>query len=93
VSGVDAKPVHPDAPPPRVLRSTDGTHFEAILQDPGTLLGDFDRASLRGMAVYKQRLYLVAGAVHGSGTLWEAENPAGGKRQFLTGQSTRNARI
>ncbi|MFQ5737872.1 MAG: hypothetical protein ACE5JX_02585, partial [Acidobacteriota bacterium] len=76
------KGINPDTGPPRILRSTDGTNFEAIPQDPGTVLGDLDRPSLRGMAVFKDRFYVVAGGLNGSGAVLEATDPAGGNDNF-----------
>jgi len=74
--------VNDGAPPPEILRSTDGDTFKPIPQDPGTFLGDFDKTSMRGLLVYNNKLYVIAGTVQGQGTLWEAEDPAGGNNNF-----------
>ena len=82
VTSVWSGMVNDGATPPRILRSTDGTTFEAIPQDPGTFLGDFDKSSMRGMLDYKKKFYVIAGTIQGQGTLWEAEEPAGGNNNF-----------
>ncbi len=53
-------------------------------QDPGTVFGDLGRrnANLRGAAVYKGRLYIVAGNLQGTGPLLVSSNPAGGNNEF-----------
>src|SRR5215217_9680846 len=40
VAGVTAREYIPGLPPPRILRTTDGSTFEPVPQDPGTVLGD-----------------------------------------------------
>ncbi len=84
VGAVTSEAIHPGMPPPRILRSTDGEHWEAVPQDPGTLLGDLGRgqANFRAMEVYKRRLYVVNGGLRGGGSVLEAENPAGGNDNF-----------
>lgn len=74
----------PPMPPPRILRSTDGVHFEPIPQHPGTVLGDLldDQSTMRGMEVYKDRLFVLNGAIRGDGSIMEAANPAGGNDFF-----------
>lgn len=69
-------------PSPRILRSTDGVTWTAVPQDPGTMLGEFERSSFRDMAIYKGRLYVVGGTIRGEGVLLEAANPAGGNDNF-----------
>jgi hypothetical protein len=68
--------------PPRILRSTDGRHFEPVPQEPGTVLGDFEGNGFRNQTSYKDRFYIIGGVVQGSGVLLEAENPAGGNDNF-----------
>jgi len=82
VSGVNSKMINDGAPPPRLLRSTDGENFEALPQDPGTFLGDFGKNSFRGIKSYAGRLYVVGSTVQGSGILLEAENPEEGNDAF-----------
>ncbi|HEY63318.1 MAG TPA: hypothetical protein G4O02_01985 [Caldilineae bacterium] len=85
VSGVNSRFIYSKygrVPPPRLLRTTDGLHFEAVPQDPGTFFGDLDRSTLRTLAVYKGRLFVVAGAVQGDGVLLESDQPALGNDAF-----------
>ncbi|MEW6442565.1 MAG: hypothetical protein AB1640_16630 [bacterium] len=85
VSGVTSRPIHHDEPRPpgaRILRSTDGTRFEAVPQDPGTYLGDIENASFRGMASYKGRLFILAGTYTGPGVVLESANPRAGNDSF-----------
>jgi hypothetical protein len=79
-------------PPPRILRSTDGATFTPIPQTPGTFFGDLDTSvqserservqSLRSMAEYNGRLYVVAGGFYGHGSVIESANPAAGDNSF-----------
>lgn len=82
VTSVWSGMINDGATPPRILRSTDGNTFEAIPQEPGTFLGDFDKSSMRGMLTFKKKFYVIAGTIQGQGTLWEAEDPAGGNDNF-----------
>lgn len=82
VASLSSRNLNPGVPPPRLLRTTDGLTFEAVPQDPGTTLGDIDAKSMRTLAVYKGRLYLVIGTLYGSGPLYEAEDPASGNNSF-----------
>ena len=82
VTSVWSGMINDGATPPRILRSTDGNTFEAIPQEPGTFLGDFDKSSMRGMLTYNKKFYVIAGTIQGQGTLWEAEDPAGGNDNF-----------
>jgi hypothetical protein len=68
--------------PPRILRSTDGVNFEALPQEPGTVLGDFPLGSYRGLTTYKGKLYVIGGTLQGSGRLLEATDPRGGNDNF-----------
>ncbi len=74
----------PPMPPPRILRSIDGTTFEPVPQEPGTLLGDLgmDQASFRDMEIYNERLYVINGGAQGQGGVLESENPAEGNDSF-----------
>jgi hypothetical protein len=67
---------------PRILRSTDGTTFEPLPQDPGTVLGEVEGTSFRAMASYKGRLYVTVGSVVGEGIILEGSNPSGGNDNF-----------
>jgi len=85
VSGVSSRSIHHEEPRPpgaRILRTTDGVHFDPIPQDPNTYLGDLENASFRGMTTYKGRLYVIAGTYTGPGVVLESENPAGGNDTF-----------
>lgn len=84
VGGTTSSLLWPPMPPPRILRSTDGTTFEPLPQAPGTVLGDLgqDQTTFRGMQVYKGRLYVINGKIHGEGAVLEAANPAGGNDNF-----------
>ena len=73
--------------PPRVLRSTDGLNFTALPQDPGTVLGNIRKTSIRNPTVHVgsdgvRRLYIQSGSSKGSGSLFEAADPAGGNDNF-----------
>lgn len=84
VGGATVNLLWPPMPPPRILRSTDGTTFNPVPQDPGTLLGGLgqNQATFRAMEVYKGRLYVINGRIRGYGAVLEAENPAGGNDNF-----------
>ncbi len=82
VAGVSTRPIHPDVPPPRLLRSADGVNFEAVPQDPGTVLGDLEAEGFRSLTTYRGRLYATAGNLFGDGVLLESGNPAGGNDNF-----------
>src|SRR5690606_5766675 len=69
VGGVSPRFIWPEGPPPRILRSTDGLHFEPVPQDPGTVLYDLVDASLRNPLLYKDKIYFISGTVQGSGVL------------------------
>ncbi len=84
VAGVSSQFLWPTVPPPRILRSADGLHFEPVPQDPGTFLGDFQGNGFRNQTSYNGRFYIVGGVIQGSGVLLEAENPAGGNDNFRT---------
>lgn len=75
-------------PPPRILRTTDGTTFEPIPQDSGTFMGDLSHIdevainSLRSLIVYNGRLYVIAGRFQGQGVLLESANPSAGNNEW-----------
>src|SRR5262249_52106734 len=75
VSGVSARTIRRELPPPRLLRSTDGVRFDAVAQDPGTFLGDLSAIGFRALTSYKDRLLVVASNLHGDGALLEARHP------------------
>jgi hypothetical protein len=68
--------------PARILRSTDGVHFEPIPQDPGTALGNFPFSVFRNPTSYNGRFYVTGGTVQGSGVLLESDDPAAGNDSF-----------
>lgn len=82
VAGVGARPITRSAPAPRLLRTTDGQTFAGLSAEPGTLLGELQATGFRAMAVYKQRLYVVAGNLYGFGQVLEAADPRGGNDCF-----------
>ncbi|MCO6437627.1 MAG: hypothetical protein J5J06_11105, partial [Phycisphaerae bacterium] len=64
-------------PPPRILRSVDGRHFEAL---PGKISNDATLVSYRSLTSYKGRLYVLGiGRVGEETTLLEAVDPASGE--------------
>lgn len=82
VSGVSSKWVFNNPVAARILRSTDGTNFAGLPQDPGTMLGNLGNASFRGMTTYKNRLYIIAGGINGYGQVLESADPAKGNNSF-----------
>lgn len=98
VSGVSTKPLNgANVPPPSLLRSTDGTTFQAVPADPGTTLGDINTLStipgllgigggggccLRGAASYNGRFYIVAGQFQGAGSVLVSADPSQGDNNF-----------
>jgi hypothetical protein len=83
-AGITSESINPGMPPPRLLRTSDGVHWSPVPQDPGTVFGELGRrnANLRGAAVFKGRLYIVAGNLQGTGPLLVSANPAGGNNEF-----------
>ncbi len=71
-----------DGPPARILRSTDGVHFEPIPQDPGIAFGDLSFSSFRNPTSFNGRFYVVGGGVGGSGMLLESAHPEQGNDSF-----------
>ncbi|MCB0077585.1 MAG: hypothetical protein KDD73_09160 [Anaerolineales bacterium] len=83
VGSVYPKAINPDNyPPPRILRTEDGVNWEAIPQDTGTLMGDYDSASFRGIVTYNDQFFIVAATIQGSGPVWVSENPSAGNNAF-----------
>ncbi|MCB0077584.1 MAG: hypothetical protein KDD73_09155 [Anaerolineales bacterium] len=83
ISTTYPKAVNPDAyPPPRILRSTDGTNWDALPQAAGTILGDYDQASFRAILDFDDRFFIVAAKIEGGGPLWEASDPEQGNNAF-----------
>lgn len=82
VSGVSARFIYPELPPPRLLRSTDGLNFQPVPQAPGTMLGDFTGNNFRSMGSFQDRFYVTAGGAWGDGVLLESEDPAQGNDSF-----------
>src|SRR5262249_29142578 len=90
IVGCSAREYTPGLPPPRILRMTvvtdaTGSHevFEAIPQDPGTVMGDLNAITFRATAVYNGRLYVTASpGLTGDGYLLESANPRGGNNNF-----------
>jgi hypothetical protein len=74
-------------PPPRLLRSVDGVHFEAVPQDPGTFLGEIGNPlpgstralrSFRALTPYKGKLFATIGDFRGLGVVVASSDPAVG---------------
>jgi hypothetical protein len=84
VGGTTSYALWQGVPPPRILRSVDGVHFEPLPQTPGTVLGDLgmNQTSFRDMETYRNRLYVINGRVQGQGTVMESADPAAGDDTF-----------
>jgi hypothetical protein len=83
VTSVFPQTMFPENPlPPRLLRSTDGQHFEPIPQEPGTVLGNIDKGSFTRLTTHNSRLYVIGGILRGDGVVWEAVDPAGGNNNY-----------
>ena len=92
IVGCTAREFTPGLPPPRILRMTIaedpvtgriGEVFEAIPQDPGTIMGDTKAVTFRATAVYNNRLYVSASVgLTGDGFVLESSNPRLGNNSF-----------
>ncbi|AMV36062.1 hypothetical protein [Planctomyces sp. SH-PL62] len=92
IVGCTAREFTPGAPPPRILRMTivrdpitkqPREVFEAVPQNPGTVLGDTKAVTFRATAVYKNRLYVSASlGLTGNGFVLESSNPRLGNNSF-----------
>lgn len=89
VGGVSADEMVPElaeTSPPRVLRSTDGTHFDALNASPGTLstaFGPQPAIGFRAMASVRGRLFVTAtGGLTGDGVLMEVSGAGGTTPKF-----------
>ena len=82
VSGVGSRYIFGEVPAPRLLRSVDGLHFEAVPQAAESVLGAIKASTLRTIVSYKGRFFVTAGRINGNGVLYEAANPAGGNDNF-----------
>lgn len=73
-------------PPPRLLRSVDGVHFEAVPFDPDQVLGSTSVAGYRTPKAYNGRLYVVGSLGQlGQGVLLEAAHPELGAFRQVSG--------
>ena len=74
-------------PPPRILRSTDGSNFAPIPQTPGTFLGNLpfnpDHSSFRSPVSYQGKLFVLSGPIFGQGTLIGSADPAKGDNAWF----------
>jgi pimeloyl-ACP methyl ester carboxylesterase len=79
-------------PPPRLLRSVDGTTFTPVPQTPGTFLGEIgnpqpgsQRAmrSFRGLTSYKGMLVATVGDFRGVGFVVASKNPSAGDNAWF----------
>lgn len=82
VAGVGAHPITRCHEAPRLLRSIDGRAFAPVPAAPGTMLGDLRAVGFRAMAVFHERLYVVAGSLYGDGAILEAADPRRGNDAF-----------
>ncbi|RIK56655.1 MAG: hypothetical protein DCC57_02975 [Chloroflexi bacterium] len=82
VGSVSPRFIWDKAPPPRILRSTDGVNFAPVPQDPGSVLYELVESSLRNPVIYQDKIFFISGTVQGSGPLLAASNPAGGNDEF-----------
>lgn len=75
-----------EVPCPRILRTTDGVTFDALQPDPQhqPCVEGYDGviASYRSSAVFKDRFFITAGNLQGTGVLLESDNPASGKENL-----------
>jgi hypothetical protein len=84
VAGVGARTITRRHEVPHLLRSTDGRTFAALPSAPGTALGQVDAVGFRAMAVFDERLFVVAGSLYGAGALLESADPRRGGDSFRT---------
>lgn len=77
-AATSSKALHKDVPPPRILRTTDGVNWEPIPQDPGTVMGDLDKASFRSMTAFDGKLYILHSSAQGNGVILESSDPSAG---------------
>lgn len=87
VGGMSAKPlfgltIGANMPPQRLLRSTDGVAFDPVPQDPGTTFGSPVGACFRGMTTFRNKFYVLACNIQGSGQLYESADPKLGNNSF-----------
>ncbi len=82
VSSIMTRKIDGAFPPPRLLRSTDGIHFEAIPCEPGTVMGDISALGFRALTSYRERMYVSAGVLMGWGIVLESEDPSRGNNHF-----------
>jgi hypothetical protein len=79
IGGITTRPMWDGpVPPPRILRTTNGTNWEPLPQEPGTFLGELDLASLRSLTSFNGQLFALAGPIQGNGFLIGSSNPAAG---------------
>lgn len=87
VGGVTVRQYLPSLPPPRLLRTTDGEHFEPIpLNQPALIQsaeGDVPPIGFRAMEVFDGRLFVSASiGLVGDGVLLEVDDPTGPAPRF-----------
>ncbi len=79
-------------PPPRLLRSVDGVHFQAVPQTPGTFLGDIGNPlpgstrslrSFRALTSYKGMLFATVADFRGVGVVIGSANPKWGNNAWF----------
>lgn len=96
VSGLNTKPLNDNnVPPPSLLRTTDGTNFQAVPADTGTvmgsintlpgivgLLGSHGGCCLRGALAFNGAFYVSIGTVQGGGAVFMSPDPRLGNNSF-----------
>lgn len=96
ISGVGLKPLATkSAPPPALLRTTDGVNYQAVPADPGTTMGDINTLTtipsrfgkgaccIRGQVTYKGNLVVTIGSLQGAGAVFASPNPSQGDNSFV----------
>lgn len=76
-------------PPPIILRSTDGTNFTPLPEDPGTFLGDIEQTqtdiqvcSFRSIVAANGQMFVAVTDFRGQGFIMASTNPAAGDNAF-----------
>lgn len=90
VSGVGMAPIDgPTMPPPSLLRTSDGTTFQAVPADPGTTLGRINNllalpnaCCFRTQTSYNGLFYVTITGYAGAGSLFVSGQPSSGDNSF-----------
>ncbi len=83
-------PPNPPFPPPILLRSTDGTNFNQVPQDPGTFMGnlvannpDIQVASIRSLVQANGQMFAAVTNFRGEGFMIASNNPSAGDNAWV----------